>query len=462
MKTMRYGIMVLVMGVWVGSVAGRFAQPDYVPAERLIENATAYIAEEPNDPTGYYALARVHYLAFVNKALLVGTFNEREPSSVVPSWWAEDYRQAALRAEAIATALKEYGVLSTADLTDENRAAFYERVGEVQVALEEKGWEPVMPTTERLIEHAGAAQWNFYRAIALDPNNALYTLGQASLGEQYLDFFAETSPALMPAALQTIVLNGVKETYLLAYNLSIREDLELEHLPIHGLGAIISYEAGSAFVRLWEAEDALPADVQEKIADIKASLTTFEELPLGAITPIVFGLEGPSSLSELLAPTQVVSFDLDGDGRIERRPWVQPTTGLLVWDGNGDGRITSGREMFGSVTWWMFFPNGYRAMDVLDDSRDGWLEAGELKGMSVWFDRNSNGVSDAGEVVSVESLGITAIATRATGHDGPSPMCASGLKLQDGRTLPTYDWIAPAAEPAEAPQSDEPEDLDEY
>ena len=448
MKTMRYSVILLVLVVLAGSAAGRWAQPSYIPAERLIENAAAYVAEEPNDASGYYALARIHYLAFVNKAVLVGTFNEREPSSVLPQWWSEDFRQGALRAEAVATALKEFGILSTADLTSENQSAFYQRVSEIQVALEEKGWEPARPTTEDLIAHAGAAQWNFNQAIALDPNNALYTLGLASLGEQYLEFFAETGAAAMPEALRSIVLSGVKATYLLAYGQSIQDDLTLDRLPIEGLRGNISYEAGSAFLRLWRAEDSIPVDVQETIAGIESNLTAFEELPLGAVTPIVFSLEGQAGLSHLLTPTEVVSFDLDGDGRIERRPWVRPTTGFLVWDANGDGRITSGREMFGSVTWWMFFPNGYRALDVLDDSRDGWLQAGELKGIAVWFDRNANGVTDADELVSLESLGIAAVATRATGHDGASPMCSAGLKLEDGRIVPTYDWIAPAIDRA--------------
>jgi len=95
----------------------------------------------------------------------------------------------------------------------------------------------------------------------------------------------------------------------------------------------------------------------------------------------------------------------------------------------------------------MFFQNGYRAMDVLDDDRNGWLDSVELDGLSVWFDRNGNGRSDPGEVVPVADLGIVGIATRPDGSDGISPMCATGLKLRNGRTVPTYDWIAPAAKP---------------
>jgi hypothetical protein len=248
----------------------------------------------------------------------------------------------------------------------------------------------------------------------------------------------------MPPQLKTILLNSVKDIYLSAYELSIKEDLDLKHLPIPGLGGIISYEAGNAFIRLWQTESYIPPELQKKIAGIKKNLATLEALRPGAVTPIIFSIQENSSLTELLAPSKIVRFDMDGDGIIEQRPWIKSTTGFLVWDGDGDGQITSGRELFGSVTWWLFFPNGYHAMNILDDDRDGFLSFGELDGISVWFDRNSNGKSDVGEIVSIESLGITAIATRQNDYSGKSPMNSSGLRFKDGRTVPTYDWIAPS------------------
>ena len=446
MQRIRCGavLLVVVVGLWAGVAAGRFSLPEYVPAERLIENAAAYIEEEPNDPSGYYILARIHYMAFANKAFLVGTFDEQRASSLLYYWWWEDYLGGVRRAEATRIALAEFGLESVADLTNDNRSAFYERRWAIEDELRTQGWQPKQPGQEQLLGHAAAAQWNFYQAIARDPNNALYYLGQASLGEQYVEYFNDTSPVLMPALLRTIALDSVKQAYLAAYELAIQEDLQREYRPLGGLREIVSYEAGNAYIRLWEAEAEIPSDVTERIAGMKDDLAILDKLPLGPITPIVFSLQGAESLADLLTPARVVSFDLDGDGAVERRPWVKPTTGFLAWDGNGDGRITSGRELFGSVTWWLLFPNGYRALDMLDDNRDGALAGAELKGLSVWFDRNSNGTSDAGEVVSTDSLGIAAISTRPTGYDGKSPMHTAGICFKDGRTLPSYDWIAPA------------------
>jgi hypothetical protein len=58
-------------------------------------------------------------------------------------------------------------------------------------------------------------------------------------------------------------------------------------------------------------------------------------------------------------------------------------------------------------------------------------------------DRNCNGVSDPGEVVRIQRFWIEVI--RCSGqmsNDGMS-WNPSGVEFEDGRTRPTYDWIAP-------------------
>lgn len=449
MRVTRYCLAAALAAVWANVAVGKFARPSYVPAERLINNATAYVQEHPQDASGYYTLGRIHYLTFVNKSFLVATFANGAASSTIPYWWQENYVSAARTEEAKRLALQEFGYTDTSDVPVERQQEFWDRVWVIEARLEGENWQPPQPTNEELIDHAAAAQWNFYKAMALDPNNALYYLGQASLGEQYMEFLRETMPAVVPPAMRTIIQDGIKATYLLAYELAIREDLGREYRPLQGLRGLVSYEAGNAFIRLWEAESSIPPQVQEKITVIKANLAKLDALPMGPITPIVFSMAANDSLADLLILEKTARFDLDGDGIIEERPWIKPTTGLLAWDADRDGRIASGRELFGSVTWWLFFSNGYRALDVLDDNRDGFLTAGELKGICVWFDRDGDGQSGAGEVVPVESLGVAAIATRPTGRDGQSPMHDAGIRFKDGRTVPTYDWIAPSAQHAQ-------------
>ncbi|MCA9310866.1 MAG: hypothetical protein KDA21_06650, partial [Phycisphaerales bacterium] len=128
--------------------------------------------------------------------------------------------------------------------------------------------------------------------------------------------------------------------------------------------------------------------------------------------------------------------------------WLRPSTALLVWQPDSAVPITSGRQLFGSGTWLMRFSNGYRAMDALDDDRDGVLRGDELRHLAAWFDRNSDGVSQPDEVRPLDSLGVVGLRTEITGYAGDSPMNPRGLIMRDGRELPTWDWVtSPAAEP---------------
>lgn len=154
-------------------------------------------------------------------------------------------------------------------------------------------------------------------------------------------------------------------------------------------------------------------------------------------TPVIYG-DG-DSVEDLIDADRRVSFDIAGDGQPRRWPWVRPTTGVLVWDPSHEGQITSGQQLFGLVTWWIFWSDGYRALAALDDDGDGWLRGDELDGIGVWYDRNGNGISDAGEVLSREQAGIVQIAVRATA--GPDGVLTHprGVVLRD-RSFKSFDW----------------------
>jgi len=73
---------------------------------------------------------------------------------------------------------------------------------------------------------------------------------------------------------------------------------------------------------------------------------------------------------------------------------------------------------------------------------DGWLSGAELAGVAVWVDRNQNGRSEPGEVISLASAGIVRICVRGS-LDGDGVLGnARGIEFSDGRVTPAYDWIA--------------------
>jgi hypothetical protein len=384
-------------------------RPDDVPMGRALTNVEAFVQVHPEDPNGHLTLARLHSLAFANQTDAVSMFSPPgDPSQTLPTISRHQFAQ-----------------------------------------------PRVPPRGEELAVHLRQSIRSFERALELDPDSALSHLGLAYVLERgvVLAEVVEADPGRADGGnrqdqdLEAILARWRERTieeYFRAYELAIPRDGRIETQPMDGLPSLVSYEAGKAYVKLLSARGARDESEKQRLAEVRAGVERLEAKPhSNSVTPIIFSLSGASTLADHLASGRWVRFDLDGDDRPEPRPWVGPDTAILVWDPKHAGVITSGRQLFGSVTWWMFFADGYRAMDALDDDRDGRLSDGELVGLAVWLDRNTNGVSEPGEVDAMEELPIASLATRATSIEDGSPANLSGLTLTDGRVLPTYDWIVP-------------------
>jgi tetratricopeptide (TPR) repeat protein len=185
-----------------------------------------------------------------------------------------------------------------------------------------------------------------------------------------------------------------------------------------------------------------PARDKQEIQDLTAKQDWLKSRPR-AVTPIAIPLADDVPARAIADPLARVRFDADGSALGQRWTWITPNAGWLVYDADGAGRIDSALQLFGSVTFWLFWKNGYDAMRALDDNGDGELAGGELRHLAVWHDRNANGASEDGEVLSLASLGIAALSYRYEDGDGASfsAIAPRGVRLLDGRTRPTYDVI---------------------
>ena len=203
----------------------------------------------------------------------------------------------------------------------------------------------------------------------------------------------------------------------------------------------VAAEAAMYLVALLDPNE----DAQEIVA-LRARADKLQRVPR-AVTPIVVPLtDSAVSLAELVDPSAAVPFDLDGSGL--RRPWgwTRPkTAGWLVFIPPGaDGRVTSGLQLFGAVTFWMFWPTGYHALGALDDDGDGELRGDELRGLAIWADQDRDGVSQPHEVRTMAELGIVALSSEYQVAGDGTPFSPQGLVLRSGATRPTYDWTAPS------------------
>ena len=148
-----------------------------------------------------------------------------------------------------------------------------------------------------------------------------------------------------------------------------------------------------------------PTADRAEIARLQAAAKEIAAQPR-PITPIAIPLADNLTAYDIVDDDASVAFDLDGSGLPQRWTWIRPNAAWLVFDKRGTGSITSALQLFGNVTFWLFWDHGYAALQSLDDDGNGRIAGGELTGLALWQDRNGNGRSDTGEVRPVGEWGI--------------------------------------------------------
>ena len=107
-------------------------------------------------------------------------------------------------------------------------------------------------------------------------------------------------------------------------------------------------------------------------------------------------------------------FDHERNGIRTATGWVHSNDGILVYDRNGDGKINNGGELFGDNTLLKdgsTAAHGFAALAELDDNGDGKVDAADsaFKKLGVWRDLNHNGISEEGEISSLEEVRVQSL-----------------------------------------------------
>jgi hypothetical protein len=192
-----------------------------------------------------------------------------------------------------------------------------------------------------------------------------------------------------------------------------------------------------------------PEKDKDELADIQAKIEKVRKI-IRPITPIAIPLEG-NSWSNVYDPQSAVLFDADGSGIQKSWTWIRPEAGWLVYDHRREGKITSGLQLFGNVSFWCFWENGYQALGALDDDHDGWLRGTELRRLAIWCDANQNGKSEMGEVRPLSAyaiVGLSCAAEQGVFSGQTIDYNPRGCELSGGRFRPTYDVQLQRADPA--------------
>ncbi len=426
---------------------GMFMRPQSVPVDRLLSIGNAAVKANPKSAEAHYTIARIHFLAFSCASTELEAFlpgEVRETARVGPFQRFTDANFGAVYEEAERRALKALKLEKAPGYRSIGYDSFSERRYAITKELTASGWHQADLPDAKAVEHISKAIDHFQAAQSLDGKKALYQLGYASLLEQATEWRKRHPSVEVPKEVREATPATIRSEYLKAWKMELKADLGDKKRGAFDVMDMVSYEAATAYIRLAEREKL--GDAETKTLDeVKASLKKLEEGRGMTVTPLIFSTRAVAGIHELLAPETTVGFPLRGWGHAGRWQWIKPETALLVWNPDGDGTVASGAQLFGGYTWELFWKNGYEPLAVLDADGDGSLRGAELNGISAWFDRDSDGVSAPGEVVTLSSLGVTALAVHPHDNDGQHLKHSRGITFSDGRVLPTWDWLAEPA-----------------
>lgn len=166
-------------------------------------------------------------------------------------------------------------------------------------------------------------------------------------------------------------------------------------------------------------------------------------------------------------------FDISGTGTPVQIAWTAPDSGnaFLALDRNHNGKIDSGKELFGNFTEQPDSPdpNGFIALAQFDLPAHGGNDDGVIdrrdavfSQLVLWIDENHDGISQPNELHSLPSLGVSSISlkyrdSRRTDRFGNQFRYRAALNI-DGFGQPTdgrwaYDVFLRVLEPSDTSAS---------
>lgn len=131
-----------------------------------------------------------------------------------------------------------------------------------------------------------------------------------------------------------------------------------------------------------------------------------EAIDTTALSPIAVDLNGDGIQTSSFHESDV-QFDLNGDGVVEKTAWLDANDGFLAMDLNKDGVINDISELFGGDE----RGEGYAKLQLLDSNSDGVISSEDeaYDDLLIWQDRNTNGVTDTGELTTLSESNIDKI-----------------------------------------------------
>jgi Ca2+-binding RTX toxin-like protein len=166
---------------------------------------------------------------------------------------------------------------------------------------------------------------------------------------------------------------------------------------------LLNWEDGDYGITL-EQKDKPDDDVEN---ELQAGIGKMWNHP----SPIALDINKSGGIETIALTSSTTYFDIDNDGFSENVEWLSSTDGWLVRDANANGKIDNQNELFGDGGGL----KAYQKLAALNTNNTG-TSANAItsadsawNSLRVWIDSNSNGVSEAAELKTLSSLGITSL-----------------------------------------------------
>ena len=239
----------------------------------------------------------------------------------------------------------------------------------------------------------------------------------AKLNMQTITFNAYGVKAYVENILNEDELNAAKKNILNIYN--AKDPVSNGTLGGKQFGINIALDSDNydGLDILGIIKNAITGYDEHLIEKLIANLDEVEHfLPIiniGLYDPIALDLNNNGKI-DTLSLENGVFFDHNGDKIAFKSSWVNSSDGILARDINGDGKITSGAELFGNFTKLKngeLAKNGAQALKDLDDNNDGIFDSNDkaFNEILVWQDKNSDGISQKNELKTLNEHNIKSI-----------------------------------------------------
>jgi hypothetical protein len=171
---------------------------------------------------------------------------------------------------------------------------------------------------------------------------------------------------------------------------------------------------GNTYFTAWyEGDSDDPGDLGEIVfVDAEEFIETTNSAFFVVYDPLVLDLDGDGVETTTHEDNHGSNFDLlEDNGLYGQHGWVGQDDGLLALDENGNGAVDGIGELFGDAQ-----TSGFVELAQHDDNSDGVIDSSDAvySDLFVWRDQNSDGISQAEEMLTLEQLEIASIDVHGT------------------------------------------------